>query len=295
MYPRTLNDALSELGGIILDDTLAYGTDGAKIGLALAIPQIDLAHRELPGILLQRGIKERMLSREVTLTVDSSDDYLYPLPPRVTAVYRVYDSSMEKQEGYDPVVSDVDVNADGYRVEPGLTAIRFVGTKPDSSVTVYAEVLEEPVRLSAGTVAENEAAASELVLPATPTYGKTILKDDYYNGCYITITAGTGAGTRGRVTDYVASTRKCTMDTAFTVSLSDSIYSIEMDLPRAALLAVYYKAALGICRVVKSLRPNRDRYIVDYNLQLNAALGAFRRPIVSAPTQGRRTTLEWVD
>jgi hypothetical protein len=51
--------------------------------------------------------------------------------------------------------------------------------------------------------------------------------DDYYNGLYITITGGTGAGQTRIITDYVGATKVATVDSAWTTSPnSTSTYSI---------------------------------------------------------------------
>lgn len=67
-----------------------------------------------------------------------------------------------------------------------------------------------PPMLHAGTV--SSATATTLVLPdgsATLQYPSAV--NDYYNGLYVEIYSGTGAGQRVKITDYVAASRTCTV------------------------------------------------------------------------------------
>jgi len=60
-------------------------------------------------------------------------------------------------------------------------------------------------------------------------------RDDYYNGVYVSITAGTGALTRALISDYAGSTGVATVTGTFS---SDSIYGTETLLPQEAIPAV---------------------------------------------------------
>jgi len=62
--------------------------------------------------------------------------------------------------------------------------------------------------LSQGTASSGT--SSTIVLPATPTWGKTVSVDDYYTNGVIQIISGTGAGQSAVVTGYTGSTRTCT-------------------------------------------------------------------------------------
>lgn len=83
--------------------------------------------------------------------------------------------------------------------------------------------------LSYGTA--DSATATTIVLAETPTYGETVLVDDYYNGATIEIvSATTGANQTGTITDYVASTRTATVAWS-TTPTGTIIYNIVCELP----------------------------------------------------------------
>ena len=72
-----------------------------------------------------------------------------------------------------------------------------------------------PPVLHAGTAASGS--TTTIVLPAgSATLPYPSVTDDYYNGIYIEIYGGTGAGQRSKITDYVGSSRTCTA--AFTTA-----------------------------------------------------------------------------
>ncbi len=57
--------------------------------------------------------------------------------------------------------------------------------------------------------------------------------DDYYNGIFIEIAGGTGEGEKAEITDYVGSTRKCTV-TFTTTPDNTSIYGMIPEIPQEA-------------------------------------------------------------
>jgi hypothetical protein len=70
-------------------------------------------------------------------------------------------------------------------------------------------------------------AGTTITLAATPA---PEIRDDYYNGVYMRLTGGTGAGERAQVTDYDASTLVATADFTTTPD-NTSVYATESELP----------------------------------------------------------------
>ena len=102
-------------------------------------------------------------------------------------------------------------------------------------------------KIMLGTV--TSAAATTITLPAAPTLGRAPDdRDDYYNGATLRIISATaGAGQRAEITDYVGSTRVCTI-AAPTVALTGTIVAeIVCEIPEnhheavAARMAVLAK------------------------------------------------------
>jgi hypothetical protein len=60
-------------------------------------------------------------------------------------------------------------------------------------------------------------------------------RNDYYNGAYISVTGGTGIGTRAAISDYVGSSGTVTVVGTFS---TDSVYGTETDLPEEAIPAL---------------------------------------------------------
>lgn len=89
-----------------------------------------------------------------------------------------------------------------------------------------------PPILNAGTVAG--ATSTTLVMPdGSATLQYPSATNDYYNGLYVEIYSGIGAGQRVKITDYVASTRTCTLAWT-TTPTSSSIYGMVSPIEEAA-------------------------------------------------------------
>ena len=74
--------------------------------------------------------------------------------------------------------------------------------------------------------------ATSITLPSSVTLGSNPSNEDnYYNGAKIRIISGTGAGQRNTISDYVGSTRVCTVDTWTTNPDNTSVYEIICDIP----------------------------------------------------------------
>lgn len=83
-----------------------------------------------------------------------------------------------------------------------------------------------------GTAASVAADGTTITLAATPTFGASSNEDDYYNNATIQIvSASTYAGQRRKITDYVGSTRVCTLETAISVPTGTIVYDIVCDIP----------------------------------------------------------------
>ena len=68
-------------------------------------------------------------------------------------------------------------------------------------------------------------------------------EDDYYNGLFLEVISGTGAGTRAEITDYVASTRRLTVSGTFD---SDSVYGMVPLIPDEAYDAWIAKSHVAL-------------------------------------------------
>ena len=100
-----------------------------------------------------------------------------------------------------------------------------------------------PPVLHAGTAPSGS--TTTIVLPAgSATLPYLSVTDDYYNGIYIEIYGGTGAGQRVKITDYVGSTRTCTA-TFTTAPDSTSTYGMVSPIqPEAHYLMPLYALSL---------------------------------------------------
>jgi hypothetical protein len=96
--------------------------------------------------------------------------------------------------------------------------------------------------LSYGTAAAFD--ATTVTLATAATFGTTSDEDDYYNGSRIkVVSATTGAGQIGTITDYVGSTRVATV--AFSsLPTGTMVYSILSDIPADYVEALTYRTAL---------------------------------------------------
>jgi hypothetical protein len=68
-------------------------------------------------------------------------------------------------------------------------------------------------------------------------------RDDYYNGNYVSVTAGTGVGTRAVISDYTGSTGAATVTGTFS---TDSIYGTETILPEQAIIPLTQLATVEL-------------------------------------------------
>ena len=157
-------------------------------------------------------------------------------------------------------------------------AAKTIGLYPKPNSTnagayLFVTGYHTPKVLHAGTAASGTTAV--IVLPA----GSTTLPypsstNDYYNGLFVEIYSGTGAGQKAEITDYVASTRTCTA--AFTTAPdSTSIYGMIPQVPAGAhhLMPLYALSKLwtkGGSRVTLG-----EKYRQEYYQGLSEFIGEF--------------------
>jgi hypothetical protein len=92
--------------------------------------------------------------------------------------------------------------------------------------------IKKPIDLIYGKATAGGGDTIDLQLTETADGPAAVGIDDVYNRYHLVITAGTGAGQRRRVLDYVASTGQCTMETAWSVPPdTTSIYALETKIP----------------------------------------------------------------
>jgi hypothetical protein len=234
---------LNELGQA-LDDTTVSLTAAGTIGNARALNAINAAQLKVMRKLLKMGVREQVFARKVTLTDDSNDSDVSLLPYRTFAIL-----SLEDGQGapYPHIYSRKRTREAGAIVERVSTttgrnfgwAVRWWNyTRPS---TVYAWVLEAPVKLSYGTA--GTPTATTIPLAATPTLGDNVLNDDYYNGADI---AELTANQIRQVSDFVGSTRVCTVATWTSTPSASVTYEFLTPMPRPTWDAIVWEAAMRV-------------------------------------------------
>lgn len=100
--------------------------------------------------------------------------------------------------------------------------------------------------------------------------------DDYYNGLYITITGGTGAGQIRIIEDYVGSTKVVTVDRAWT-TIPDSTSSYSLTSFTTDAVNQYVNAQpQGRARIIRYVSATVVEAIVEYPFFNSSAIGAGR-------------------
>ena len=108
----------------------------------------------------------------------------------------------------------------GTVVDTGILAKRF----QEDNITGQGAIVNSASIATTGT-AQTNASTTSIILDSNAS---TV--DDFYNGTWIRIISGTGAGYVRQITDYVGSTKTCTLSTALPALLStDSVYNIYSD------------------------------------------------------------------
>ncbi len=238
-----------EVRRMLAEVTAAYWTD-LEIYSYLNRAQQDIA------------VKSRCLQKKVTVTtvasqqeydlkdnsfadiIDVAEDgvYFYTNGSAYTPLKRKHKWQLDKEFfGWQGVAASIPQYY--YYDKPSQTMGLF--PKPNASnAGAYLNIngYYKPKVLHAGTAAAG--AATTLTLAAgssTAPYGSAV--NDYYNGIWMEIYSGTGVGEKAEITDYVASTKLCTVNFTTTPS-TDSIYGMipEINSEAHKLMILY---ALG--------------------------------------------------
>ena len=148
--------------------------------------------------------------------------------------------------------------------------------KPNASnagAYLLIEGIYMPRILNAGLASAGDATTLTLATgSATQPYGSTV--DDYYNGLYMELYSGIGIGERALITDYVGSTKVCTVNFTTTPTTA-SYYGMVSELPETAhnLMVTY---ALGKCWMKGGIRTQLGMaHMQQYYQELNQFIDAY--------------------
>lgn len=279
MQEGTVDFFLTEVGACLDDFVISRSADG-KIGRNRTIAHIQTAQVAVQRKLRAYGGHPSQLARKVTLTEDSENDAYYICPPRAIGVFAVEDDNGIQ---YVPFPSRKHYYRAGFLVERaqatttwnGRLCIHFMNYEPTG--TVYAWVLEEPVRLSAG---DGTYAATSATLEASPDVGLTVNDDDYYIGAQLVVmqAASTAFGLIQTVTDYVGKTGVCTVGTWSTTPTSNDDYSFLCELPRVTWRQIVLETVRIITRVDRRFGPMRDDLLQELAEVRQEVIIAMRKP-----------------
>lgn len=260
-----LPDLLNSLGTEIHDLTLTEAADGAQVSRSWAARVLHTAVREVFRRLRRDHVDPLQFKQELSLTVDSSDDELYPLNRRVRQVMRVFDyESADNEHTYWPLAPYA-LKEQGWVLESD--GLRLRGATVAGTLKVWA--LQTPARQSYGTA--QAVTSTSITLAATPTgsLGITSVEPNYYLGARIGIETATGgnavgAGQVARITAYAASTKICTVAWETAPDATTFTYSILLDLPDCMQRAVVLRAALVILRTNAVMDREMDDVAASY-------------------------------
>jgi len=120
-----------------------------------------------------------------------------------------------------------------------------------------------PKVLIAGTASSGS--TTTMVMPAgSTTVPYPNPTDDYYNDLYVEIYSNTGAGQLMKITDYVASTRTLTFDTATTAIDNTSTFGFIPEIPNNAQYLMELYAMSKLLEKAGSRSSLADRYMGQY-------------------------------
>jgi hypothetical protein len=274
--PTLIRDVGAELDDLSVD----YGTD-ARLTQNRVCRALDNAAEQLFEDLLADGVDLTVFKREFTLTADSSDSKRYALPPRTRQVGIMKDDNSE----YSPL-DFYQTQAVGFVVEENGLAVRWRNVSSFSG-NVKGWLIQSPTKMQAA-VMPTAATSTTIVLAASPSVGSTVIDNDYYNQARIAIVSGTGVGQVRTITDYVGSTRTCTVATWDTTptTTGSSTYALLCDLPAAAMRCLTLRAAVKVARTDQKMRDylpdikaDAERtYVNCLEVTSGANAGIVRRP-----------------
>ncbi len=193
-------------------------------------------HYDLPG----NTIKIRYLEK----TDSDPDEVITPIVPDRRLQYTDSEDSTDDDDALDHFAY---VYGNLIGIVPNMAS----GT---GSVNVL--IIRRLPDLSYGTCSGTPT-TTELILPATPTLGKTSIVNDYYNDATVRIISGTGVGGSSVASDYVGSTRALTI--SLTVAPTNaSVYAFDCDIP-----VEYHPAvAMYAAKLAKGGRDGRDVTVI---------------------------------
>jgi len=153
----------------------------------------------------------------------------------------------------------------------GETKFRLIGSQVElvpapatAGQTIRYEYSACPADFCYGTASAGT--ATTITLAATATAGETVLADDYYNGAWIRIMSGTGAGQIREITDFAAGTLLATVAAWDTNPDATSVYAICSPFPKDLnrLLIAGAVIRLGRSKNIIDVGLWRDEYNRDY-------------------------------
>lgn len=247
-----------QVGRLLGDYTITRSADGT-CGRSRTMHNVNEAHKTVQRFLSSKGIQQGIFARKATLTQDSTYSDIYYLPARAVHIFSVQDGSdalwfpiNSRNRPYDIGFHVEKISSAGYA--GWQKTLHFQNCQPND--TLYAWVLEEPVRLSAG---DGTYAATSITLEGSPDLGETIPDANYYVGADVAVCQDSAAAL-GATKEITASTTAgvCTVATwAVTPTASDD-YSILTSMPRETWELICVEAAIKVAREDKTFESNKD-------------------------------------
>ena len=211
---------------------LLHDSTAAMWNASKKLAAINAAYDQINNRIIEAH--ENWFYQEATLSYESAENaweysqYAMPSPKTIAKVLLLTDKygvemtpmNVVHREGSYPLVSNRNLPA-GYWIGHDKLYINADGFTED--LRLY--YVRRPPTLLSGTAGAGD--ATTLTCAAAPP---PVPVDDYYNGVTMFLRGGTGVGESAEITDYVGSTRVCTVN--FTTSPStDSVYATESELP----------------------------------------------------------------
>jgi len=234
-------------------------------------------------------VRPDILSNSFTITTDGSLSYFMPDYAGGYFDYNQILITEDSTDSDDPLETSVTNWFDRMSYIQGIIpSSRIVYSIKDNyielprntdNVTLKVWYTRRPVDLSYGTVAAN-AGSTDLTLATTPTGGLTRIENDYYNGIKVAV-----AGQVRLISDYVGSTRVCTVPAWTSTPTTSSTYSLISPLPERT-------HKLIILEAVKNIRVHLDDDIenVEYQIkqEFDKIIRGIRQPSRQGPWQVRK-------
>lgn len=239
------------------------------------------------------AIKSKCLKREVTLTTVASTQEYDLKDNSASDIFDIVEGGVYfKIAGttYNPLTfktkKQLSMEFPGWQGTAAGTPMYYyfdktaktIGLYPKPNTTnagayLFVNGYHYPKVINAGTVAAG-ATSSITLATGSSTVPYPSPTNDYYNNIWIEIYTGTGAGQRVEITDYVGSTRVCTVSLT-TAPDTNSIYGMIPQLPAEChslmpLYALWKLWSKGGSRTLLA-----DKYRQEYYQGLNEFIGDF--------------------